>query len=329
MADLVADMSDVVGASLSGRGRPKPSLVAFPMEIGARVAAATVITTATAFTALKIGGQVVVPVFGGWRIRDRKLVDQEGTEIVRKLLGLALIAGIAVGVKKYLDNNPEAKRQVKEQANKAMGQPSISPKEPRQGQGAYVPSSGPGGFVLPTLPPPARQARRRRQPRRTTRYGSPDDVVVGRRRSAVMDHVVLSFERCRHLFSSMSQLGLADLEIDPMGYARAAHGNRGSILQRFERFRDSLAIHDNRLTSDIARFLRGRGTARRNRCPRRCQAASAGSRRPWSRRVFRPERLQLLGDDVAGHDRVDGDPVFQSSIAAVRRKPSWPDFDAP
>jgi hypothetical protein len=56
------------------------------------------------------------------RIRDRKLIDQERTEIVRKLLGLALVAGIVVGVKKYLDNNPEAKRQVKEQANKAMGQ---------------------------------------------------------------------------------------------------------------------------------------------------------------------------------------------------------------
>jgi uncharacterized protein YjbJ (UPF0337 family) len=40
---------------------------------------------------------------------------------VRKLLGLALAAGIVVGVKKYLDNNPEAKRQVKEQANKVMG----------------------------------------------------------------------------------------------------------------------------------------------------------------------------------------------------------------
>jgi hypothetical protein len=92
------------------------------MEIGARVAAATVITTATAFTALKIGGPGGSPGLRGWRIRDRKLVDQEGTEIVRKLLGLALIAGIAVGVKKYLDNNPEAKRQVKEQANKAMGQ---------------------------------------------------------------------------------------------------------------------------------------------------------------------------------------------------------------
>jgi hypothetical protein len=39
-----------------------PVLVAFPMEIGARVAAATVITTATAVTALKIwGDQVVVP----------------------------------------------------------------------------------------------------------------------------------------------------------------------------------------------------------------------------------------------------------------------------
>lgn len=42
--------------------------------------------------------------------------------MVRKLLGLALVAGIAVGVKKYLDNNPEAKRQVKEQANKAMAE---------------------------------------------------------------------------------------------------------------------------------------------------------------------------------------------------------------
>jgi hypothetical protein len=58
----------------------------------------------------------------GCRIRDRKLIDQEGNEIVGKLLGLALVAGIVVGVKKYLDNNPEAKRQVKEQANRAMGQ---------------------------------------------------------------------------------------------------------------------------------------------------------------------------------------------------------------
>jgi hypothetical protein len=41
---------------------------------------------------------------------------------VRKLLGLALVAATVVGVKNYLDNNPEAKRQVKEQANKAMGQ---------------------------------------------------------------------------------------------------------------------------------------------------------------------------------------------------------------
>jgi uncharacterized protein YjbJ (UPF0337 family) len=41
---------------------------------------------------------------------------------VRKLLGLALVAGAVIGVKKYLDNNPDAKRQVKEQANKAMGQ---------------------------------------------------------------------------------------------------------------------------------------------------------------------------------------------------------------
>ena len=66
--------------------------------------------------------QVVVLVFGDAGLRDRKLMDQEGIEIVRKLLGLALVAGIVVGVKKYLDNNPEAKRQVKEQANKAMGQ---------------------------------------------------------------------------------------------------------------------------------------------------------------------------------------------------------------
>jgi len=41
---------------------------------------------------------------------------------VKKLLGLALIAGIVVGVKKYLDTNPETKQQVKEQANKAMDQ---------------------------------------------------------------------------------------------------------------------------------------------------------------------------------------------------------------
>jgi hypothetical protein len=76
-----------------------------------------------ALTALKIlGGPGGGARVRGCRIRDRKLIDQEGTEIVRKLLGLALAAGIVVGVKKYLDNNPEAKRQVKEQANKAMGQ---------------------------------------------------------------------------------------------------------------------------------------------------------------------------------------------------------------
>lgn len=43
-------------------------------------------------------------------------------ETVRKLLGLALIAAIIAGVKRYLDSNPDARRQVKEQANKAMGQ---------------------------------------------------------------------------------------------------------------------------------------------------------------------------------------------------------------
>ena len=41
---------------------------------------------------------------------------------MRKLFGLALIAGIIAAVKKYLDSNPDAKRQVKEQANKAMDQ---------------------------------------------------------------------------------------------------------------------------------------------------------------------------------------------------------------
>ena len=47
---------------------------------------------------------------------------EKGTEIVRKLLGLALLAGTVVAAKKYLDNNPEAKREVKEQANKMMEQ---------------------------------------------------------------------------------------------------------------------------------------------------------------------------------------------------------------
>jgi hypothetical protein len=47
---------------------------------------------------------------------------KEGTGIVRKLFGLALLAGLVAVVKKYLDTNPDAKRQVKEQANKAMGQ---------------------------------------------------------------------------------------------------------------------------------------------------------------------------------------------------------------
>ena len=47
---------------------------------------------------------------------------KKGPGIVRKVLGLAAVAAIVVGVKNYLDNNPEAKRQAKEQANKAMGQ---------------------------------------------------------------------------------------------------------------------------------------------------------------------------------------------------------------
>jgi hypothetical protein len=41
---------------------------------------------------------------------------------VKKLLGLAVLAGIVAAVKRYLDTNPDAKRQVKEQANKAMDQ---------------------------------------------------------------------------------------------------------------------------------------------------------------------------------------------------------------
>jgi ElaB/YqjD/DUF883 family membrane-anchored ribosome-binding protein len=41
---------------------------------------------------------------------------------VRKLFGLVLLAGIVAAIKKYLDSNPDAKRQVKEQANKAMDQ---------------------------------------------------------------------------------------------------------------------------------------------------------------------------------------------------------------
>jgi hypothetical protein len=107
LADLVADMSDVVEV-LSGRGRPKPSPRRVPMGIGARVAAAHCDHHVEGFHGLKIlGGQVVVPC-SGCRSRDRKLIDQEGTDIVRKLLGLALVAGIVVGVKKYLDNNPEA-----------------------------------------------------------------------------------------------------------------------------------------------------------------------------------------------------------------------------
>jgi hypothetical protein len=63
-----------------------------------------------------------VLVFGDAGSEIASFIDQEGTEIMRKLLGLALVAGIVVGVKKYLDNNPEAKRQMKEQANKALGQ---------------------------------------------------------------------------------------------------------------------------------------------------------------------------------------------------------------
>jgi hypothetical protein len=64
---------------------------------------------------------VVVLVFGDAGLEIASLSTKR-RPIVGKLLGLALVAGIVVGVKKYLDNNPEAKRQVREQANKAMGQ---------------------------------------------------------------------------------------------------------------------------------------------------------------------------------------------------------------
>jgi hypothetical protein len=93
------------------------------MEIGARVAAAHRDHPIEGFHRLEdLGGPGGSARLRGCRIRDRKLIDQEGIEMVRKLLGLALVAGIVVGVKKYLDNNPDTKRQMKEQANKAMGQ---------------------------------------------------------------------------------------------------------------------------------------------------------------------------------------------------------------
>jgi uncharacterized membrane-anchored protein YhcB (DUF1043 family) len=59
---------------------------------------------------------------GNAEYEPRRESSHERIETVKKLLGLALIAGIVVGVKKYLDTNPETKQQVKEQANKAMDQ---------------------------------------------------------------------------------------------------------------------------------------------------------------------------------------------------------------
>jgi hypothetical protein len=55
LADLVADVSHVVEV-VSGRAVRNPVLVAFPMEIGARVAAPIVISTSKPFPALKILG---------------------------------------------------------------------------------------------------------------------------------------------------------------------------------------------------------------------------------------------------------------------------------
>src|SRR5829696_105845 len=87
-----------------------------------------------------------------------------------------------------------------------------------------------------------------------------------------------------------------------MRYARAGRGNRVSI-QRFQRFRKDLpAVHDNRLTSDKARFLRGE--------EQRGVTNVLGGAEPLQRNrgghglvVFRPERLQPLGDDLGevGH----------------------------
>jgi hypothetical protein len=76
---------------------------------------------ASGWRGAKCRDQVVVLVFGDAGLEIASLSTKR-RPIVRKLLGLALVAGIVVGVKKYLDNNPEAKRQVREQANKAMGQ---------------------------------------------------------------------------------------------------------------------------------------------------------------------------------------------------------------
>ena len=76
---------------------------------------------------------------------------------MRKLLGLALVAGIVVGVKKYLDNNPEAKRQLKEQANKALGEA----KHLAEGAGdkvkARTSEARTRWIRLPALPPQARK----------------------------------------------------------------------------------------------------------------------------------------------------------------------------
>ena len=90
---------------------------AAPIAVAAGVAA----TASGVAEAPSVGTKLVV-VFGDAGSEIASFIDQEGTEIMRKLLGLALVAGIVVGVKKYLDNNPEAKRQMKEQANKALGQ---------------------------------------------------------------------------------------------------------------------------------------------------------------------------------------------------------------
>src|SRR5688500_8948563 len=99
-----------------------------------------------------------------------------------------------------------------------------------------------------------------------------------------------------------------------MRYARAGRGNRPSI-QRFQRFRKDLpAVHDNRLTSDIASFLRGK--------EQRGVTDVLDGAEPLQRDrgghglvVFRPERLQPLGDDVAG-PALTVIPYFASSIAA-------------
>jgi hypothetical protein len=107
-----------------------------------------------------------------------------------------------------------------------------------------------------------------------------------------------------------------------MRSAWPGRGDRVSILQRFERFRKDLpAVDDDRLTSDIARLLRGeeqRGVTDVLDVPSRFSGIEAAMVLWYSGPSDSSPSVMML----PGMSALTVIQYFASSIAAVRRKPS-------